>query len=239
MDISKLKRNPSKIHDSILETQDGALITKTGCYILFPEDYIKKGLAIIGNEVSALGIYAIFIDDVTYALSTATSMTILGDGLIENVEVSGMNFVKVTFGPGDVFMKSTHLIISNKLVNTVMDFFMDQGKVPFYITARDMADMFIDSTYWNKVHFGGSQMVRDILASTITRSLDDVRVPYRLTATPKTLNDRPRFIPLNDVGLNVTSNIARVCGPQLLRATRAALLEKRTTATDLEELYNE
>lgn len=239
MDISKLKRNPKLVHDTLMETEDGALVTKSGCFILFPEKYISKGLASIGTEISCLAVFAIFIDDTTYAVSSATSICHLGDGIIDNVTIEDTVYTRVTFGPGDIIMKNTNLIVDGKLVNTIMDFFMGYALSPFFFNYLDMAELFLNVNYFNGLHMGDIQLVRDIMAANISRKLDNAKIPFRTGITAKELHIRPQFIPQNNIALNASSNLARLNGPELMRATRAALLDTKTTASDLEELYNE
>ena len=74
MDISKAIRDPYRVMSTLHETEDHKLITKTGCYITVPVGYCSKDLAVVGSEVSIIGIFAIFSEDNVYSVSLATSM---------------------------------------------------------------------------------------------------------------------------------------------------------------------
>lgn len=236
MDISKAVRNPQRVHASLLE-KDNQLITKTGCTIYIPERYISKGLAVIGTEISILGIYAMFIDDVTYGVSTATAMCTLGDlHISDKVTIEDVDYLSYKFPAGAVVLKTVELVIVKKIVNAIMDFFVDYGYTPWFFNYVDLAELFFDTGYWNKMDMGG-QIVQDIITANISRDPKDITKLFKDTMSNiKQLDTRPTFIPQRDIGMNTSSNLARVNGSELARATRAMLLSEPTQPQELEDI---
>lgn len=236
MDISKTIRNPSKVHASLLETDD-QLITKTGCTLVLPEGYISKGLAVIGSEVSILGIFAMFIDDVTYGMSTATSMMTLGPDYIPgNTVIDDVTYLTYKFAPGATVFKTVELIIDKKIVNSIMDFFIDYGHSPWFFNYVDLAELFIDAGYFNNMNMGG-QIVQDIIIANIARNPEDVRQLFKeVLKNINQINTRPLFISQRDVAMNTSSNLARVNGSELARTTQAMLLSTPTHSQELEDI---
>lgn len=236
MDISKVKRDPQRVHASLLE-KDDQLITKTGCTIYIPERYISKGLAIIGTEISILGVYAMFIDDTTYGVSTATSMCTLGEmHIADSITIDDTVYLSYKFPAGAVVLKTVELVVNKKIVNAIMDFFIDFGYTPWFFNYIDLAELFIDTGYWNNMNMGG-QIVQDIITAHISRDPKNLNEFYRfIIENVKQLDTRPVFIPQRDVGMNTSSNLARVNGSELARATRAMLLSEPTQPQELEDI---
>lgn len=236
MDISKTIRDPQKVHDTLLE-KDDQLITKSGCTIYVPEGYTSKGLAVIGTEISILGVFAIFIDDKTYGVSTATSMMTLGDNHItDSVMVGETVYLSYTFPAGAVVFKSVELIKEKKLVNAIMDFFFDYGYSPWWMTYLDMAELYKYAGYFNQMNMGG-QIVQDIIVAGIARNPDNVHQFYRMELDNiKQIYQRPTFLKQRDIAMNTSSNLARINGSELARATKAVLLSEPTQPQELEDI---
>lgn len=236
MDISKTIRDPQKVHATLIE-KDGQLITKTGCTIYLPERYISKGLAVVGSEISILGIFAIFIDNVTYAVSTATSMVTIGDIHISDaVVVDEMSYISYKFPAGAVVLKSVELVKDKKITNSIMDCFIDYGYTPWFFNYIDLAELFIDSSYWNNMNMG-DPIVQDIIVANISRDPKDIKVLFRTVIdSVKQIHTRPNFIPQRNITLNTSSNLARVNGSELARATKALLLSEPAHPQELEDI---
>lgn len=238
MDISKLKHNPEKIQESLFENENHELLTKTGCTIYIPAGYVSKGLAIISNEISILTTFIMVLDDNSYGVSTATAMAKISPDVIDTIEIEGDDYYQFTFNPGSVVMKTTLLIKNKKITNYILDFFVDYGHCPWFINYLNLAEQLWQTKYFNDLTLGTTQAVRDVLVSVVARDKKDVKKVYRHTLTSnEQLRMLPQYIPLRNISLNTTSNLARLNGSELKRGIRASLLAEETKVEPLEDLF--
>lgn len=237
MDVSKLKSNLTKVHASLYKTDDKRLITKTGCAVYIPADYTSKGLAVIGESVWTLGVFMIALEDGSYGTSVATAMMNLTPSAIDTESLWGKDFLKLTFAPGSQVIESTSLIKSKKLTNAIVDYFIDYGHCPKFMSYVAHAELISRTGYFNDLKLGSHQAVRDIVVAGVSRSDKDIHEYYRHSLTNNSqLAAAPRRVPLRDIGLNATSNLARLNGSELMVGMKGALLAKPTRAEPLEGL---
>lgn len=238
MDISKAVRNADKVKATLFETPENQLITKTGCSIYIPAGYTSKGLAVISSEVSILGTFAMFIDDTTYSVSIATSMMAILPDVIDTVMLDGEEYFRFDFKPGSTVIKNTKLVKSKKLTNYIMDYFIDYGHTPWFMNYRDLAELFNRSRYWNDMQMGQGQAVLDIIVAGIARNPKSIKQYYRHAIDKnQDLFGFPRFVPLRDIAINTTSNLARLNGSEMQRGIKSALLAEPQRSEPLEELF--
>lgn len=240
MDISKLKRNPTKVQDTLFENKEHQLITKTGCKIVIPASYTSKGLAVISSEVSILGIFAMVIDGNFYSVSRSTSMMTITPTSIDSEMINDTEHLVFTFAPGSVVIKNTMLVKNKKLVNNIMDYFVDYGHSPWFISYVDHSELFANSKYFNDIKLGQSQAVLDIITAHVSRNPKKFEQYYRHSIKESSeLWLQPTFIATRDIANNTTSNLARINGSELQRALKASLLAKPERAEPLEQHFFE
>ncbi len=237
VDITKIKRDAKTIQSTLFREND-QLITKTGCTIYFPQDYTSKGLAVFGDRINCLGIFAIFSDDVHYGISKATSMMSFGKCEYELVDIDSRAFFKLVFEPGSVVVHNVKLVISSTFINYVMDYFVDYGKTPsWFFTQRDSAGILKWCRYFNKINLG-SQAVQDVLIAGISRDPDNINTYMRHSNPGEDILDKyPRYVPLRDIAMNTTSNLASINGSELNRGIKQTLLNEPERAEALEVAY--
>lgn len=238
MDISKLKRNATTIHQNLV-AKNGQLITKQACKISIPANYTNYGLAILAAEISIVGIYAMVIGN-DYAVSNASGMLTLGPCTIDNVQINDEEHLEFSFQAGDVVIKNTSVVKNKKFINVVMNYFVDYSRVPWFMNMVDHAELFKNSQYFNDLKLARSQALLDIITAKLCRSPDDVKTRYRYTLkTNADVYRRPHFIPLRDIPNNTASNLARVNGSELQLGIKTAMLAEPTRKDPLEEIFME
>lgn len=238
MDITSLKRNASAIIDTQME-KNYQVITKVDSEIIIPADYTTKGLAIVSSDVTILGVFATVVGK-DYGVSMATSMMSLTPTSIRNELIEGIDHIIFSFDAGSVMIEDTRLVKNKKLVNAVMDYFVDYGNLPWFMSYVDHANLLSQCGYYNDVRLGTSQAILDIITAHITRDPNNFDVYYRHSLKSEAdLHKRPTLIPMRDIANNTTSNMARLNGSELKRALRKTLLAEPTRVEPLELLFND
>ncbi len=236
MEWAKFKHQAEKVR-GILVKKNNQILVKQDCHILIPEGYTSKGLLLLGNQITTLGVFAIFCNDIEFGVSTATSMVHLGNCSTERIEIDGIGFYKFVFLAGGVLIENTSMIRDNKLPNYILDFFVDYGKAPWFMNYMLMAMLLSQSKYFNDIKLGINQAVLDVIISAISRSPNDVKMLYRHYMTKVSdLHKLPKYVPLRDISLNTTTTLSRLNGSELQRGIKASLLGEDTRSEPLEEI---
>lgn len=237
MDITKTVRSPEKVRATLKRVGD-QLITLKGCSIVFPKSYEDKQLAYMGEDISLIGIFALFIDDVTYSVALAPSRFPIGNCLVEVINIADVEHYKLTFSPGAVVYRNVNAIKVKVFSYDVVNYFIDYGRVPWFLNYVDAAEICRDMQYWCNISLGGGQACFDILISIIARTQADIRSYYRMTLkSEQDLYKRPNFIPVMEKSLTATSTLARFTGGELKKSVRETLLDENGTREPLEDLY--
>lgn len=237
MDITKAVRSPEKVRATLKRVGD-QLITLKGCSIVFPKSYEDKQLAYMGGDISLIGVYALFIDDVHYSVSLAPSRFPIGNCLVEVITIAEVEYYKLTFSPGSVVLRSVHALKVKVFSYDVVNYFIDYGRVPWFLNYVDTAEICRDIRYWCNISLGGGQACFDVLITLVARTHEDIRSYYRLALkTEADLFKHPRFIPVMEKSLTATSTLARVTGGELKKSIRETLLDTNDTREPLEDLY--
>lgn len=238
MDISKFKHDPSVIHKCVVKTPDKKLVTPTGCKLCIPVGYTSKSLAIIGSEVSILGVCAFYNDKFQYGVSMATSMATLGPNTMETVEMDGEPYYVFTFEPGSVVFVATEMVRDKKLVNAILDYFNDYGHSPWFMSDLLQSELLRDTRYWNDISLGGGQVVYDMMVAPLARDPKNIKTQFRHALKSESeIHTRPILLPSRDIGANASSNLARLNGSEMKVGIKSALLSKVEREEDLEKLF--
>lgn len=169
--------------------------------ITFPEEFIKKKVAIIVNKnVAVLGIYKGYIfDDIDEEnLNNATheytlkspSQYIITPSLIEEYTTSVMDttnetmkrvkMIKLTFFQDDKYIDDVNTVVSTDVLESFMNMLLG-GQIPETITYAELPKI------WNECNRrnGGGNLTMNFnslcsIVAGITRCPDDYSVPFRL-----------------------------------------------------------
>lgn len=238
MDISKLKHDPDKVNKTLFVTDSNELRTATGCKIYIPAGYIGKGLASISSEVSTLGVFAIFCDDVHYGVSMATSMVVLGPCDFDTVSMGDEDFYVFTFDKGAVVIEDVNLVKNKKITSPILDYFNDYGHSPWFMNGLLQSELLRDTKYFNDIFLGGGQPVYDMMVAPLARDPKNIKTQWRhILKVDSDIFSRPALLPSRDIAANTTSNFARLNGSEMKQGIKAALLSKPEREEPLETIF--
>ena len=107
MNVKNLVRNASLVKGTLKELPDGRIVTSKGCKIHIPTRYTDRGVCIIDEHISILGIYAIIVDDKYYGVSMADCMLRIQPSTVRTVMIGEVEYYEFLFNAGAT-------VISNK-----------------------------------------------------------------------------------------------------------------------------
>ena len=142
MDLSKLKRDPKRVHEALQEMPDGRLVTKKTCKIIIPSRFAECGLASVGIETNIVGIYAIIVEDIYYGVSLVNAMVRIEPSSTMKILIDDQEFYEFTFDPGSTVIPSLQLVKRDTLVYRIYDEIISKGHVPWYLGYSELGKIF-------------------------------------------------------------------------------------------------
>ena len=238
MDISHWVRNASKIHADLVVQPNGSVITQKGCVIHIPERFLEKKLAVLGEDVQTVGIYAICVEDKYYGVSTVNAHLRIKPSKITTVTIDDVSYLEFTFNPGQTVFVGNQIVRQDTLVYRIFDELFAKGRVPWYLDYNDLCKLFETSDQYAGVNLGRAHAVLEMIAAAIARDPKDRTVYYRQTV--KSLEDvntrPPDVIPLRSVVDGASNTTAKLMGSYWSDGMTAALVNPSDKMERIEEL---
>lgn len=247
MDVKTLKRDPARVKTSLRRMDvkdktgvvtDTQTITTRGCKIMIPARFAEHNLAEIGSQVWILGIYAIIVDDLYYAISLTTAMLRIKPTSIDKVDVKDEPYLVFTFAPGSVVIDSNTLIKKDSIVFEIFSEMIDKGRVPWYINYVDSGHLFSSAKKFAGVNIGTQPEVDWLLVSLIARGSKDLSKYYRSTIASLVDMEKspPTWTPLKKVSIAATNTMTRIGGNYFDEGVRSALINPSTRPERIESV---
>lgn len=237
ININKLKRNPDKIK-AALEIKGDCTICKKNLKILFPERYVKKGLAVLSTESQVIGIYAIVDDDNNYATVNISAMQSFKPYDSSLVNIEGETYVKFEFLAGDIFILNNNIVQSADNIFTIYNNFYQGGKIPFYLNYEDVSNILVNSKLFNGNDLGANPLIYEVITSVIARDPNNTKYYYKdLINNEEDINKiRPKFIGLSDRTRSLGDTAAKIIGAYLKDGLVNSIVEDEERSSDVSEL---
>lgn len=241
MDIKSLIRDPKRVKETLFETDEEALITKTGCKIYIPVRFEERGLATISVETLIVGIYAIVIEDKYYAISLINTMVRIDPQITNKVSINGDDYYEFVFTPGSTVIPSLQLVKVNTLPYRIYDELFAKGRIPWYIGYYDLARIYDSAKYHAGVNIGEDHEVTELLVSMITRDSKDRNIYYRqsVKSDEDMKQNPPVFIPLKSVAYSATNTMNKLAGSYMQDGIVSALVNPSERPERIENLLRQ
>lgn len=214
MDISKLQRDPAKIHAVLRKLPDGRVVTTKSVKIYIPSRFAERGLAFVGVETNICGIYAMVLEDTFYCISLVNAMVRIEPSSTLKVMVGEEEYYEFGFNPGETVFSTVHLVKKDTLVYQIYDEIISKGRVPWYIGYTDLGRLFDTAPKHAGTSIGSNNEVTELLVSMIARDAKDRHKYYRTTInSPEDLKKNPpAYISMRSVQYAATNTTNKIAG---------------------------
>lgn len=240
MNVAGLKRDPDKIKASLYYTEDGKLITKTGCKIILPSSYVEKGLIVIGKRTDIVGCYAMVVGDEFIATSIVPSMMPISPDANQEITIDEDKFIVFQFDKGSVICPNVNLVRRDIFVYEIYKEFYSGGKVPFYFTELDVGRLTRQTQLYNGLTLAETDAPMDLVSAYITR-LDSNPKEFLRNHLKGPLdsdsNPKPTYVPLTSVAFGAQDVTAMISGAYLDEGITTALITDVKEISPMEEIY--
>lgn len=237
MDPKIWTRDASKVHAALVKQPDGSVLTKRPIKVYLPEDYTDRKMAEIGSDTLTLGVFAMVVDDTYYAVMKVNAKMRLKPTTIATVKFGDRSYLELTFAPGSCVIASSDLIKSDTLVYQIFNYFISNGKVPWFLDYEDLAALFDSAEHHAGVRLNKSHVILEMIAATISRSQNSRITYYRHTLDPQGNSDlKPVYISLRNISLGPSNTPARLLGSYWADGLTSSLVNQSKKLERVEQL---
>ena len=235
--IKGLKRKPETIK-ALLKVSGDALVVKDDIKVMFPSRYVNKGLAVMGDTVSVLSVFAIVDDDGNYAVMNIPTLMELTPNMTDEVEIEGKEYTVLEFSKGDIFMPNINIVKRDSFTFDLFDEFFLHGNIPWFLEYEDVSNIFKYSKKYAGTKLGDNPLGMEVLTSIIARNNKDKTMLFRkLSKDIKSMaKERPSYIALLNIYYTFTSTMSKLSGSYFKEGITAALVNKEDKSNAVEDM---
>lgn len=232
------QRDPQAVKACLKTMPNGTVVTTAPCRIQVPERYVDRGLADIGIDVYIYGIYAILLEDERYAVSLAHCMLKITPFKTIKIKHNDVPYFEFHFPANSIVIANTEVVRRNIHIYDVIDEFMFQGKIPWFLDYTDVGYLFDSAKTFADSPIASSLETIELLASFIARNAQDRVQYYRnsLPDNPSTIAPPPAYIPFKSVYYAATNTLNKLAGNYFQQGVVSALVTPTDDVQHLEEL---
>ena len=235
MKLAQFTRDPKKIKDSVVFSEEGSAVAKRDCQILVPNSWCNTDLVQIGHQTYICSIYMIKDDRDFYAVSIANCMVRIEPSSMDIVELEGKEYLSFEFDKGATIFPSTKVVRNNKLIYSIFEEFVAKGRVPVFMNYTDLGRIFDSSKYYADVELASTPTIVHAMISTIARDPDNPQIYFRQTTSGEDL-ERVKFIPMRNSIHAATNTTARMVGSYFSDNLDSALINPQEKEEQIESL---
>lgn len=232
LNVNQLKRDPVAIKKELVQASDHSVRLKTDARLLLPQPWLEKGLLTLGEKTTLLAIYALVIGNV-YAVSTTLTMIESDPSVITTETIDDNEFYVLHYKPGDRFIVDANCVRRDSLPYRVFDTVLDRGKVPWFLTGEDLAQIYETSKHFASVGYPVDHSVFEIIIASLSRQKQDRSKFYRNGGR---FDEPPVFIPFRSVMYGASNTTAKLIGAYWTEGLTSALVypsERKEVIEDL------
>lgn len=190
--------------------------------IYIPRIYEEKGLLVIGEIATSLGIFQIRIDDKYF-----TNFLFLGKLNIEfisqrNVTEDDYKYIVLSLTNGSTFIDNAVVVKNGDLLYLIFNMFLSYGKIPPFLSYTDIHTLFDHDNEHCGISLKINHTIFEMIYAHIFRDQNDPYTFYR--HTPMTM--KPQIVPLRQISHGPTSTTARISGGYLSEGITSALVDE-------------
>lgn len=238
VDISKWKRSPSIIRNSLKLVGDDIFVTNKKLYISFPARFVDKHLTTLGNTTKMLTVCTISDDSGNYGVMSIPSRIEVSPSEIMDVEMDGELFHMLIIEKGDTLFNNNSIIKDNDLIYAIYELFMLQGKIPWYLGYNEVFKLFSSIPKYTTSSIGADPALFEVLTAIVARNPDKLDEEFRVNLkTSKDLtNKKPSWIGLKNIYYSYKSTGSKLIGNYFKQAEIAAIVNPSVKGTELENI---
>ena len=214
-------RDPSILKKFRQDKPGGQVIFTGGtCIVKILEKFESYGCLSVADTVKTIGVFDMEVDGVTSGMFLVGMIEMVPSD-IETIEENGKKIVKLTFHNGDVFMRTTNVVVEEKNAYYVWMLYIKYGNTMAAMSYEDQATLF------------------DRVAATCGISFPVDHVVYEVAFRNTDMRGPYQRINLSDVAHASRSTSARIIGAYFNDGVNAALVRPNQSSSMIEDMLRQ
>lgn len=197
-----------------------------------PVRYGQHGALEIGENVKALAIFDMTINDSIETGMMLPAKVTMKPNNIETILRDGERFQKLTFTNDDVFIVNSNVVRDEHIGYVMFYEFIFSGKVPRFMTYEHIGFIFEKAEEVTGISFPTNSAIFEMMISVLHRDPKDITKFYRHTD----MKVDPLRIPLRTVAHAATSTTTKIVGSYDNEGYDAALINASDVPSEIENL---
>lgn len=236
LDIDSLKRDNASVKTLFAKKSRSTLCSRD-CYVLLPDNFVKKGLAEVGNPVISVCIIAI-VENNKYATMAIPIKQKFYPNKLEKILVEDKVYYKLYFSKGDFFFAENNAICDQGFYYELFDLIYLQGKIPFYINYQDLANLFLEAKKYGNSKIGENRIAWEIIAGLIARDPNNPTIFYKdfIHKDPKNIKIDPVFKGFKDTIYGYDNTSANLIGGYLGDGIIKSIVDPEKKSTNISKV---
>lgn len=190
------------------------------------------GCVSVADTVTTLGVFDMTVDGMQSGMFLVGRIEMVPSD-VARVTIDDVPYIQLTFKKGDVFMKSTKVVVEEKLAFIVWLEFIKFARASLKaMTYEDQASMFDRIRMSSGVSFPVDHAVYEAIFSHLSRAREDFTLPFRNTD----MKGEFRRIQLSDVTHASRSTSSRIIGAYNKDGINSALDNPNDMHSQIEDL---
>ena len=189
------------------------------------------GCVSVSDTVTTLGVFDMEVDGMLSGMFLVGRIEMCPSD-VSRITIGTTPYIQLTFKKGDVFMKSTNIVVEAKLAFFVWLEYIKFAHTLKAMTYEDQAALFDKIRLSTGTTFPVDHSVYEAIFAHLSRAEDDFTIPYRNTDMKKDF----RRIQLSDVTHAAKSSSARIIGAYNKDGINAALVSPNDSNRHIEDL---
>lgn len=189
------------------------------------------GCVSVSDTVTTLGVFDMEVDGMLSGMFLVGRIEMCPSD-VSRITIGTTPYIQLTFKKGDVFMKSTNIVVEAKLAFFVWLEYIKFAHTLKAMTYEDQAALFDKIRLSTGTTFPVDHSVYEAIFAHLSRAEDDFTIPYRNTDMKKDF----RRIQLSDVTHAAKSSSARIIGAYNKDGINAALVSPNDSNSHIEDL---
>lgn len=210
MDYSNLRHNPAAVAKHYKYAGDKCVVSGTGLQIIFPERWVAKELAELGETVHLIGYFAVVDALGNYGKMMIPAVVRTQPDRISKVVIDGDPYVKMEYDPGSNLISNMQVVRDDNLVYYIYSEFFEKARIPFYFDYAECAKFFTESQKYNGFKLGYDPAALEFLVAFMHRNPDNIGESFRHRPDAKSGKVKPSIMGLNDVTTGSNNFITKV-----------------------------
>lgn len=214
----------------------GAPVIFTGdkCVVTILKKFENYDCLSVAENVTTIGVFDMEVDGIQSGMCLIGRIT-MEPSDVRVISVDNVNYVQLTFYKGDVFMKTSKVVVEDKLAFYVWIEYIKYSNSLKAMSYEDQSAIFDKMRQTAGMTFPCDHSVYEAIFAHLSRAQNDFTIPYRNTD----MKGEFRRIKLSDVAHASRSTSSRIIGSYFKEGLNAALDNPNKTNSVIEDLLRQ